>query len=162
MRARLGHLVSLAAYGVLVSVWLLPLTGRMAAAVPGSGPGDNLVFVWNLWWARHAVQQGTSLWRSSWLFAPFSVDLALNTHTALEGIVGALLDPYGSVVRPQNIWIAAHLFLNLACGYWLAWRLTRSAAAAFVGGIIFGGGRVPRGVLGRARRRVMRGVTGST
>jgi len=110
----------------------------LSTSVPGAGAGDNLTFVWNLWWARHALQSGMPLLWSPAIFAPFGVSLALHTHTVLPDVVAALLMGNASVVAGTNVIVATHIFLNFAVAYALAFRVTRSQTAAVLAALVFG------------------------
>ncbi len=72
-------------------------------------------------------------------FAPFGTDLTLHTNTVLPSAVAASLSFLsGSVATGTNAVIGLHLFLNFAMAYALAFRITRSQSAAFLGGLVFG------------------------
>ena len=55
LKGALPHLLVVGLSAVLTWWWVLPLIGSFGTAVPGPGPGDNLTFVWNLWWTRYAL-----------------------------------------------------------------------------------------------------------
>jgi hypothetical protein len=118
-----------------VVVWLWPLYGQAGAAIPGAGAGDNVLFVWNVWWTRYAVEHGLNPLSTSLLLHPFGADLTLHTHTLLPALaVSFVRNP----VLAQNLLIFAHLFLNFVCAYALAMRETRHRGAAVVAGLVFG------------------------
>jgi len=127
-----------AAHAAIVWWWLHPLIRHLSSALPGTGAGDNLTFLWNLWWMRYVLHHpGLSFFSTAFLFYPVGTDLTLHTHTALPAFAAAVAGP-SSLVASQNLLIVAHLFLNLVCSYALAYRLTRDAGAAFVASIVFG------------------------
>jgi hypothetical protein len=108
-------------------------------AIPGDGAGDNLSFLWNFWWTRQALATpGLHLLDTSWLFFPLHVDLTLNTHTALNAVIGATLLAPLSIVAALNATILAGLVLGAAGAYALARDLTGSRRAAILAGVIFG------------------------
>lgn len=115
----------------VVPTW--PLVQQLSTSLPGEGIGDNVAFLWNFWWMRQA---GTSFFFASGLFAPYGVDLALHTHTALQGAVAATLLGRLDVVTAQNVVIIATLVLNGLCTYAFAWNRTRSIGGALVAGAI--------------------------
>jgi hypothetical protein len=130
------HVLVLVAFAAMTTAWLWPFLASPASRIPGDA-GDNFLFVWNLWWVRHAVQARVwPLWCPA-IFVPYGVDLTLHTLTPLPALVVALLSPRGSVLAGTNAIIAAHLYLNFAAAYALAWRLTRSYSAAIVGACVF-------------------------
>lgn len=109
--------------------------GQLGVATPGAGPGDNVVFIWNLWWTRYALGHGLNPLSCSLLLHPFGADLTLHTHTLLPALaVSAIKSP----VLAQNALVFAHLFLNFLCAYALALRETRHRGAAVVAGLAFG------------------------
>ena len=116
-------------------MWLRPLYGQLGAAIPGAGSGDNVVFVWNVWWTRYALTHGLDPLSSSFLLYPFGADLTLHTHTFLPALAVSFI---ANPVLAQNALIFAHLFLNFFCAYALAMRETRHRGAAVLAGLIFG------------------------
>jgi hypothetical protein len=135
---RTRHLVVFAGFAAITLAWLWPFVASPATRIPGEGPGDNFLFVWNLWWTRHAVQSHAwPLWCQA-IFVPFGADLTLHTLTLLPTLLVSLVSPGGSVVAGTNAIIAGHVFLNFAVAYALAWRTTRNLSAAIVGALLFG------------------------
>jgi hypothetical protein len=136
MRRLAAHALALVLFAAATTAWLWPLLIAPAAAIPGSGAGDNFVFVWNLWWAKRSLLAGVSPLWCPVVFVPFGANLTLHTHTLLPSAIAALVA--GDVIAGTNGIVAAHLFLNFAAGYALAWRITRDWAAALLGGLLFG------------------------
>src|SRR3954465_2975984 len=117
--------------------WLFPILSNLSTVVPGSGAGDNLTFVWNVWWMRYVLHHpGHTFFFTPFLFHPVGVDLTLHTHTALPALLGAMSST--SPVAGQNGVIVLHLFLNFACMYALAHRVTGHAVASAAAALIFG------------------------
>src|SRR5262249_40407551 len=115
------HAIVLTGFAVITALWLWPLLASPATRIPGDGAGENFIFVWNLWWTRHAIQSHVSpLWCPA-IFVPFGADLTLHTLTLLPTAVVALVSPNGAVLAGTNAIIVAHLFLNFAVAYALAW-----------------------------------------
>ncbi len=116
--------------------WLFPVLSNLSSVVPGAGAGDNLTFVWNVWWMRYVLHHPEqTFFFSPFLFHPAGVDLTLHTHTALPAFVAAA---WSSPIAGQNIVIVLHVYLNFLCSYALARRLTRSAVSASAASVIFG------------------------
>lgn len=134
-RLPLKHVLAVILFITLAAVWTFPTVFHLADHLPGEAVGDNVAFLWNLWWMRHA---GTAFFFSSYIFAPFGVDLALHTHTALQAAVAATLFRPLGVIPAQNVVIILTLAFNGICAYWLAWDRTRSVCAATTAGIVFG------------------------
>jgi hypothetical protein len=125
-------------FTVLAIVLSWPLALHLGTHVPGAGPGDNLSFVWNFWWARQGVSlPGESLFYTNYLFAPFGTPLVLHTHTALQSVLGATLLASLPVVTAHNIVLLAGLAANGWCVYALALHEVRRRPAALIAGTIF-------------------------
>ena len=132
---------SLVALGVFlgVAVWLTwPLALHLNTHIPGLDAGDNVSFVWNLWWFRDQA----GWWRPfdcPLVFAPYGTSLVLSTHTALPAIVAATLLRPLNVIAAQNVIILAGLTLN----GWLVWRLASRVVPrqlpALLAGLSFSG-----------------------
>lgn len=132
-------LADLGLLALLECLWCWPLPLRLARAIPGEGPGDNLSFLWNFWWTRKALATpGLHVLDTNWLFFPLHVDLTLNTHTALNAVIGATLLAPLSTSAALNLTILAGLVLGAAGAYALARDLTGSRRAAILAGVIFG------------------------
>lgn len=137
MRERLvKHVAAICGCAAATVWWLWPLGARFADAVPGAAPGDNLTFIWNVWWTRVAVlDPNLTLLFTPLLFHPFGTDLTLHTHTLLPAlVVSGIANP----VAAQNVLIGVHLFLNFVCAYVLAYRETRHAAGSIAAAVVFG------------------------
>ncbi len=125
-------------FAVLAVVLSWPLAQHLGTHVPGAGPGDNLSFLWNFWWARQAFSlPDASLFYTSHLFAPYGTPLVLHTHTALQAVLGATLLAWLPVVTAHNVVLLGGLAANGWCAYALALHETRRAAAAIIAGSIF-------------------------
>jgi hypothetical protein len=135
LKAALPHLLVVGLSAVLTWWWVRPLIGSFGTAIPGPGAGDNLTFVWNLWWTRYALAHGHPLLWSPLLLYPFGADLTLHTHTLLPALAVSFV---ANPLAAQNLLVCSHLFLNFACMYALAYRETGHAGAALVGALIFG------------------------
>jgi hypothetical protein len=122
--------------GVILALWWLArLAGRAGTAVPGAVAGDNLTFIWNVWWTRQALLHDLAPSSTALLFYPFGADLTLHTQALLPAIaVSGIANP----VAALNVLIVAHLVLNFALMYALAFRETRSTLASLAGATIFG------------------------
>ena len=140
LRAR-RHLPAVALFALLSVSLSFPLVLHLGTHVPGirGGVGDNLSFVWNLWWMRTALHAHLNPFHTSYLFHPVGVDLTQHTHTALNAAIGATLLAPLSPVAAQNVLLVASLFLNGLTAYLLAYRLTRNRFAALAGGIAYAG-----------------------
>ena len=95
------HTLAVGVFAAVVVWWLWPVATAIAAAVPGDGPGDNLTFVWSVWWTRFALSDAArSVFFSRWLFHPFGADLTLHSNTLLPAVV---VSPIANPVLAQNV-----------------------------------------------------------
>ena len=75
------HAAALLALAAITALWLSPVISQFSTAIPGVGAGDNVTFVWNIWWMRYAlVHPGYSFFTTPFLFYPFGADLTLHTY----------------------------------------------------------------------------------
>jgi hypothetical protein len=123
----------------LAVLWTYPLAFDSHRALPGAGPGDNLTFLWNLWWFRAAMERGEPLLRTSYLFAPFGTDLSLHTHTALNGLLAATVLAGVPLLTAQNLIVLAHVALTAVCAWRLALEVTNDRDASIAAGVLYGG-----------------------
>ena len=133
------HAAAACVFAALAVVWTFPLVTDLVGLVPGSGPGDNLQFLWNFWWVRTALAGGLDVFQTSFMFAPGGAPLTLHTLTPLPAFVAATVLAKLPVVVAMNVMILVSLFLNGFCAYLLAWRVTGDRGAAVIGGLTFGG-----------------------
>lgn len=134
--ARRHWAVPILAFAAITAWWLFPVLSNLSGVVPGVGAGDNVTFVWNVWWMRYVLHHPEqTFFFSPFLFHPAGVDLTLHTHTALPAFVAAA---WSSPIAGQNVVIALHIYLNFLCSYALAHKLTRSVIPAFAAAVIFG------------------------
>jgi hypothetical protein len=120
--------------------WSFPLILNLGSRVPGQGAGDNLTFVWDVWWMRQALHSpDLSFFRCPLLFVPFGFDLTLHTHTALPALLGATVLGSVSVLAAQNLLLIGSLFLNGLAAYLLAFEVTGDRHGSLVAGLVFGG-----------------------
>ena len=133
------HAAAAILFAAFAVVWTFPLVTDLSRQVPGSGPGDNLQFLWNFWWMRTALAGGLDVFHTSYMFAPSGAPLTLHTLTPLPAFVAATALAKLPVVLAMNVTILVSVFLNGFCAYLLAWRVTGDRGAAVIGGLTFGG-----------------------
>ena len=138
MRRDPRQVLALLLFAGLTQVWMSPVLFDLDAVVPGAGAGDNFTFVWNGWWIREALTSHVSPFHTPMLFAPWGLDLTLNTHTALPAAFAALLSRRMSILAATNYIVALHLYLNFVTAYALARRVTRQVSPAILAALIFG------------------------
>jgi hypothetical protein len=131
------HTALLAGYVALALIHTYPLVRHLHTHLPGLGLGDNVSFVWNLWWMREALSSPSSeFFTSPLIAAPLGVSLALHTHTALTAFLGAtVLAPF-PVVAAQNILLIASLVVNGMGAYTLSWVVSRARGPSIIAGAL--------------------------
>ncbi len=123
-------------FAAVTAWWLFPVLSNLSIVVPGAGAGDNVTFVWNVWWMRYVLHHsGQTFLFTPFLFYPVGVDLTLHTHTALPALLGAA---WSSPIAGQNAVIALHIYLNFLCSYAVAQRLTGGVLSSLAAALIFG------------------------
>jgi hypothetical protein len=136
MRVRHWGIPTLA-FAAVTAWWLFPILSNVSTVIPGNGAGDNVTFVWNVWWMRYVLHHsGRTFFFTPFLFHPLGVDLTLHTHTALPALIGAVAAD--SPIAGQNAVIALHIYLNFLCSYALAHRITRQVVPSLAAAVIFG------------------------
>ena len=69
------HLLAAVLFAVLAIPLTWPLAARLSTHLPGTAPDDNVVFLWNFWWMRHAWSHGLSgFFHTPFMFHPGGVD----------------------------------------------------------------------------------------
>jgi hypothetical protein len=131
------HAAAAAGFAALAILWSWPLAAHLSTHLPGSGIGDNALFLWNFWWMRTARATGASFWYTPYLFAPLGADLVLHTNTALPAWIGATALGRYPLAAALNLTTIGSLAFNGFCAYLLAWRAVRQYAAAILAGVIF-------------------------
>jgi hypothetical protein len=134
----LAHGIVVLIFGVIAIAWTWPLILHLGDALPGD-PGDNYIFVWNLWWMRRVLSTPElGYFHTTYLFYPFGTTIVDHPNTALPALVAATLLRRVSPVTAQNILLLVYIFANLASMYVLAWDLTRDHMASIVAALVFG------------------------
>lgn len=135
---RLRHLAAAGLFAALAIPLTWPLVLHLSTHVPGTGPDDNLQFLWNFWWMREALATGLpGYFHTPYLFHPDGVDLVLHTHNAMNSFVGATLLGSMSLPAAMNLTILAGCALNGFSAYLLAHRLSQRWLASVLAGVFF-------------------------
>ena len=131
------HVLAIAAFAGLTALWFRPVIADINTRIVGSGGGDHITFLWNLWWMRYVLSHdGLSFFQTPFLLHPFGANLTLHTHTALPVFIAALAGPQ-SLLASQNLIVLGHVFLNFLCAYLLAFQLTRRSISAALAAVVF-------------------------
>ena len=126
------HLLAIVSF-ISLAIWCtLPLILKLDSVIPGTGAGDNVSFLWNVWWFRHHPSR---FWTDA-LFFPVGTSLVLHTHAWLPSIVAASMATLTSPVMGLNLVIIAGLAANGVVTYWLAWRVSRMVLPSLAAGLV--------------------------
>ena len=127
----------LALFAALSLVMTWPLALRLSSAVLGP-PGDNLEYVWKLWWFKRAlVELGQSPFWAPDVFAPFGYPVALSETTLAHTILGLPLTMAVGEVASYNLLILASFVLSGWATYRLVREWTGDGWAGLVAGAVF-------------------------
>ncbi len=131
------HLAVILAYGLLTLVMTWPLAARFNRAVLGP-PGDNLEYVWKMWWFKHALLDlGVSPFFAPDVFYPFGYPVALSETTVTHTVLGLPLTVLWGEVASYNTMIVCSFVLS-GYGLYLYLRgMGCGVAGSFIGGAAF-------------------------
>jgi hypothetical protein len=131
-----AHIAAFAFFSLLTLLVTWPLADIVTTGVLGAVAGDNLSALWNIWWARTALEGGGGLFWTPVLFAPLGTSLTLHSFAPLASVTAAAFpaDP----LTLYNLSLAAAVFLNFACAYWAAWSTTHDPIASTFAAVAFG------------------------
>jgi hypothetical protein len=135
--SKVPHALAACWFMALACLLTYPLVRELSSAIPGTGAGDNVGFLWNLWWFR-TVRQSADLQylQCPYLFAPFGTSLVLHTAAPLQSILGATLLARLPLVTTYNLLLLSALAANGIAAYALALYQTRHPLAAVLAGTL--------------------------
>lgn len=130
----------LAVLGLLLALTLVmtyPLISYLGDAVPGP-PGDNLSYLWKLWWFKHALfeRHCNPLFNPD-VFYPTGYDLQSDETSLANVLIGMPFILAGSDVVGFNALIILSYILSGLGMYLLAYYLTGNRLAGLAGGVFF-------------------------
>ena len=124
---------------LLLSVILTwPLAANLTTQVIGPFHGDNLEYVWKIWWVKHALLDlGQSPLLQPEVYYPYGYPLAYGEITPIHTYVGvpftALLGP----IATYNLFILTSFVTSGLFCYLFVRELTGSAPAGVLAGVVF-------------------------
>ena len=118
-------------------VFTFPLVLRLTTHVPGEVEGDVPVYIWNLWWMKHALSMGISPLFSDYIFAPYGASLAFHAFVFLKAFIAIPLQWFCSAWTAYNLLILATFSLAGYGMFLLARHLTGDGRAAWVAGLVY-------------------------
>lgn len=104
-----------------------------------AGPnGDNLMFAWNMWWAKRAVMElRTDPFQTDYIFYPNNICLTYHTFCPFNSFISIPLQYVFNLAVTYNlILLSTFLFSGLGA-YLLVYYFTKNRLASFIGGLIF-------------------------
>lgn len=130
--------IAAATYAVLAVVFTYPLLFRLNEVVLG-WPGDNLEYVWKMWWVKQAIlDQHATPFFALQIYYPYGYNMAnaelTPTHTFLALPLTALVGP----VVSYNLAILGSFVLSGLGMYLLITAYTARVGPALIGGLAFG------------------------
>lgn len=142
MPARSARLNAVALFGyvcvALVFAW--PLPAHLGDSLPGPIGGDTGVYVWNLWVFRHEIVANGRFPFSTFEILALNpgVPLTLHNYTSLANLIAFPLLPLIGTVATFNILLIASGAISAFATFVFLRRLSSDAAAAWIGGLLFG------------------------
>jgi hypothetical protein len=137
LRRLLPHAPALLVYAVLTIAYTWPMVGALGDLVPHD-LGDPLLSTWTLWW-NATVTPFTAPWWDGLGFYPARNTLTFSDHRVGIGVIASpVIWLGGAPLSAHNLAFLLSFFLSAAAAYALCFTLTRSRAASFVGGLVFG------------------------
>jgi hypothetical protein len=133
-----AHLAAFASYVVVATIVTFPLVTRFSTHFPG-GPNDTDVFgfLWNNWWVYHAiVHLHAKPYLTTYIFAPYPIDLRLHTFGLLYGLLSIPLMPLLGPVGVLNAQVVLTIALNGYSSCRLTQYLSGHLGVGFLAGLL--------------------------
>jgi hypothetical protein len=132
------HLAAFTAYSVVAIVLTFPLVTKFRTHFPGtSNDKDVFGFIWNNWWIYHAIADlHVKPYVTSYIFAPYPLDLRLHTFGLLYGLLSLPLMPLLGPVGVLNSQIVLTVALNGYSSFRLTHYLSGHVGLGFLSGLL--------------------------
>ncbi len=124
-------------YLLLTVLMTWPLAARLSTQLAGAGT-DVWIHQWTFWWVKHALLNGQNPFYTTLLYYPDGVSLTSHNIAWFNIALWLPLQAFLGSVTAYNLVFMLVLTLNGFALYLLAKAETGAAAAAFVGGLIYG------------------------
>jgi hypothetical protein len=123
----------------VVQTWPLALHARDSINDYAGLSGDSWVFLWNLWWVKHALLElHTNPFHTDLVYFPQGADLYLHTLAFMNGVLSIPIQlATGNLVLSWNVLALAFLVLSGLGMYALSYQVMGNHWAALVSGYIF-------------------------
>lgn len=123
---------------VLTLLFTWPLSLHLGTQIIGPFLGDNLEYLWKIWWVEHALLDlGQSPLLQPDLFYPFGYPLAYGEITPIHTYLGIPITALLGPVVTYNMFTLASFVLSGMFTFFFVHQLTESTPAGIIGGIIF-------------------------
>lgn len=123
-----------AVVGLLAALTVLctwPMAAHWTSAVLGP-PGDNLEYVWKLWWFKEALlTRGTTPFFNPDVFYPYGYPVALSETTTAHTVLGLPLTAWWGEIASYN----SLMFLSFVASGYGVYRLLRERGVTIYGGL---------------------------
>lgn len=125
-------------FTVLAIVVTWPLIPNFHTKIIGPYHGDNLEYVWKLWWTSRAVlDQDISPLLNDEIFYPYGYKLTYGEITPIHTYLGAPLTALFGPITTYNIFVLFSIILSGVFTCWYVYDLSNSLSAGLVAGLIF-------------------------
>lgn len=131
------HLLVIAACSVIAILMTYPLITRFTTHTVG-GEGDDMIFLWNLWWAKHSLLDlKTNPFRTDYIFYPYDVGLLWHAFTFLNGLLSIPLQYVFNLPTVSNLLMLFSFVLSGFGAFLLIDYFLKDWKSSFVGALIF-------------------------
>jgi hypothetical protein len=132
-----SHVWALLFYALLTIAYTWPVATGLDHLVPHD-LGDPMLSTWTLWWNAQFIPFSDRWWEGL-AFYPARDTLTFSDHrVGLGWIASPIIWMGGAPLAAYNLAFLLSFFLSAAAAYGLCYSLTKSAAAALIGGLVFG------------------------
>ena len=106
---------------------------QLTSAIPGTDTDlDVASYVWNVWWAKQALETSASIFRSDEVIIPFGVDLRVHTYGPLLPLLAYPFTFFLGIVGAYNLVLVVMFFLNGLAAYWVIRAEVKSTLPALI------------------------------
>jgi hypothetical protein len=131
------HLGVVGLFALLTAIMTWPMVAHFGSAVLGP-PGDNLEYVWKMWWFKHALLDlRVSPFYNPNVFYPFGYPIALSETTMANTVLWLPITALFGETVAYNAAMYASFVLSGYGVFLLLIDLGRSPLASLFGGIVY-------------------------
>jgi len=131
------HALAWLLYTLLALIVMREVLPDPGALTFSSYSSDNFANFWNLWWVRHALSTGSSLFETSLLYYPVGTSLAFTEFGPVYGVLSVpLLAAGAGTVLVHNLWVGLTFVLTGYLVFVLCRRETGTTGGPLVAGAL--------------------------